>query len=54
MKELIKVRDISLKYDISARALKYYEDMMKKAINIFIRLHLLIILKIIDLSQGMA
>ncbi|MCL2776075.1 MAG: MerR family transcriptional regulator [Oscillospiraceae bacterium] len=27
MKELIKVRDISLKYDISTRALKYYEDM---------------------------
>jgi len=27
MKELIKIRDISLKYDISARALKYYEDM---------------------------
>lgn len=27
MKELVKVRDISLKYDISARALKYYEDM---------------------------
>jgi len=27
MKELIKVRDISLKYAISARALKYYEDM---------------------------
>ena len=27
MKELIKVRDMSLKYDISARALKYYEDM---------------------------
>ena len=27
MKELIKVRDMSLKYAISARALKYYEDM---------------------------
>jgi DNA-binding transcriptional MerR regulator len=27
MNELIKVRDVSLKYDISARALKYYEDM---------------------------
>jgi DNA-binding transcriptional MerR regulator len=27
MKELIKVRDISLKYGISTRALKYYEDM---------------------------
>ena len=27
MNELIKVRDISLKYDISTRALKYYEDM---------------------------
>ena len=27
MKELTKVRDISLKYGISARALKYYEDM---------------------------
>lgn len=26
MNELIKVRDISLRYDISARALKYYED----------------------------
>ena len=27
MKNLIKIRDISLKYDISTRALKYYEDM---------------------------
>ena len=27
MNELIKIREISLKYDISARALKYYEDM---------------------------
>jgi len=27
MKQLIKIREISLKYDISARALKYYEDM---------------------------
>jgi len=27
MSELIKIREISLKYDISARALKYYEDM---------------------------
>lgn len=27
MKDLIKVRDISLKYGISPRALKYYEDM---------------------------
>ena len=27
MNELIKVRDMSLKYGISARALKYYEDM---------------------------
>ncbi len=27
MSELIKIRDMSLKYDISARALKYYEDM---------------------------
>jgi len=27
MKELIKVRDMSLKYAISARALKYYEEM---------------------------
>src|SRR5215469_7391532 len=27
MKELTKVRDISLKYAISARALTYYEDM---------------------------
>ena len=26
MSELIKVRDVSLRYDISARALKYYED----------------------------
>jgi DNA-binding transcriptional MerR regulator len=24
---LIKIREVSLKYDISARALKYYEDM---------------------------
>ena len=27
MNELIKIRDISLKYDISARTLRYYEDM---------------------------
>jgi len=27
MTELTKIRDISLKYDISSRALKYYEDM---------------------------
>jgi DNA-binding transcriptional MerR regulator len=27
MKDLIKVREVSLKYGISARALKYYEDM---------------------------
>ena len=27
MSELLKIRDISIKYDISARALKYYEDM---------------------------
>ncbi len=27
MSELIKIREVSLKYDISARALKYYEDM---------------------------
>lgn len=27
MGELIKIREVSLKYDISARALKYYEDM---------------------------
>jgi len=27
MKDLTKIRDISVKYDISARALKYYEDM---------------------------
>lgn len=27
MAELIKIREISLRYDISARALKYYEDM---------------------------
>ena len=27
MSELIKIREISIKYDISARALKYYEDM---------------------------
>jgi len=27
MSELIKIREISLKYDVSARALKYYEDM---------------------------
>ena len=26
MNELIKVRDVTLRYDISARALKYYED----------------------------
>ena len=27
MNELIKIRDLSLKYDISARTLRYYEDM---------------------------
>jgi len=27
MSEYVKIRDVSLKYDISARALKYYEDM---------------------------
>lgn len=27
MGELIKIHEVSLKYDISARALKYYEDM---------------------------
>lgn len=27
MGELVKIREVSLKYDISARALKYYEDM---------------------------
>ena len=27
MSELIKIRELSVKYDISARALKYYEDM---------------------------
>lgn len=27
MNELIKIRDISMKYDISARTLRYYEDM---------------------------
>lgn len=27
MTELIKIRDVSTKYDISARALRYYEDM---------------------------
>lgn len=27
MENLIKIREVSLKYDISARALKYYEDM---------------------------
>jgi len=27
MNELIKIRDVSVKYDITARALKYYEDM---------------------------
>lgn len=27
MTELIKIRDVSAKYDISARALRYYEDM---------------------------
>ena len=27
MDELVKIREISLRYDISARALKYYEDM---------------------------
>ena len=27
MGELIKIRDVSLQYSISARALKYYEEM---------------------------
>ncbi len=27
MSNLVKIRDVSIKYDISARALKYYEDM---------------------------
>ncbi len=27
MNELIKIKDVSAKYDISARALRYYEDM---------------------------
>ncbi len=27
MNEFIKIRDVSSKYDISARALRYYEDM---------------------------
>lgn len=27
MNELIKIREISSKYDISARTLRYYEDM---------------------------
>jgi len=27
MKELLKIRDVSSKYDISARTLRYYEDM---------------------------
>ncbi len=27
MSDLIKIREVSLKYDVSARALKYYEDM---------------------------
>lgn len=27
MTELIKIREVSAKYDISARALRYYEDM---------------------------
>ncbi len=27
MNELIKIRDVSTKYDISARSLRYYEDM---------------------------
>ena len=27
MNELVKIRDVSSKYDISARALRYYEDM---------------------------
>jgi DNA-binding transcriptional MerR regulator len=27
MSELVKIREVSLKYDITARALKYYEDM---------------------------
>ena len=27
MTELLKIREVSSKYDISARALRYYEDM---------------------------
>lgn len=27
MSKLIKIREVSAKYDITARALKYYEDM---------------------------
>lgn len=27
MTELVKIREVSIKYDISARALRYYEDM---------------------------
>lgn len=27
MAELLKIREVSSKYDISARALRYYEDM---------------------------
>jgi len=27
MNELIKIRDVAVKYDISARTLRYYEDM---------------------------
>ena len=27
MNDLIKIRDVSVKYDISARTLRYYEDM---------------------------
>lgn len=27
MNELIKIREVSTKYDISARTLRYYEDM---------------------------
>lgn len=27
MNELIKIRDVSTQYDVSARTLRYYEDM---------------------------
>jgi len=27
MNKLIKIRDVSVRYDISARTLRYYEDM---------------------------